>query len=101
MTIYVDDFHTTRASLVDGVPMSNMIATEPYELHKFGRKIGATPIASDRYLVDLDAFSRAVLLGAILVDYQTLAAMYSLHLLGENMEPAATARARRRRLAIQ
>lgn len=105
MTIYVDNFHTISASRGDdGFRRSNMIGTDDAELHKFARIVGTgccLAHAGIRYELTEEALHRAVALGAVMVKYQDLAAMYSLRLMGFDMGRASTARARRSRIALQ
>lgn len=104
MTIYVDNFHTIGASRdeADGIRRCNMIGTDDRELHRFARIVGSgcsLAHAGVRYELTEAARARALLLGAEPVTYQQLAAMNSLRLLGENMAPPETARARRNKIA--
>lgn len=109
MTIYVDDFHLSPASLdkhpVDDrrrVRMAHMLGTDRDELHKFARTIGLN-LAWYRgplYFLMAEEQAKAVQLGAILVSAQQLAAMNSLYLAGYDPEPPETAVARRCLLAV-
>lgn len=106
MTIYIDDFHTSRASLAPSpldprrsVPLANMIGTDAAELHAFAAKIGVGDAyyqESGRiYRVPVEEQRKAVLLGATAITFRQLAAMVALFHLGYDMEPAGTAPERR------
>lgn len=106
MTVYVDNFHTIEASrsTIDSIRRANMIATNLSELRRFARIVvaGCQPTqTAGRYELTAAAQMRAVLLGAVQVEYQTLWAMYCLQLMGFDMGRPSTARERRRKLALE
>lgn len=103
MTIYVDDFYKLEASVNRSVRLSHMFATTNVELEKFARTLGLMPTwkCEGVYRVSMQNRKRAVLMGAIEVTFQELAAMKALHHMGYDMEPVETARQRRSDYARQ
>lgn len=108
MTIYVDDFHTLKASAVQldngrVARLAHMIGTDTAELHAFARKIGLgdTLYRDGIWWVPIEEQRKAVLLGAVAVPFQELAAMVALRHLGEDMEPHETAPGRRQAIVRQ
>lgn len=109
MTIYVDSFHHSGASLVDWPATgkhtrhANMYGTDLDELAHFAGKL--RPQAWQRqpflYMLTPEGRKLAALLGAIEVSTTVFAAMIALHYLGDNPEPPETAISRRNEIVRQ